>query len=167
MSKTDSIDALLTTSPQWTIAVAESVTCGLVQARIGAIPTISQVFKGGITAYAIDQKVRYLGVDPGHASHVDCVSARVADEMAAGVCCMFSSTIGVATTGYADEVKSPYAFWAICYNDGASLKIIRRGKRVSPAGLDRVGAQHDIAESVFDALIKELKTQRKIASRKK
>ena len=44
-----------------TLAVAESLTCGHLQALVGSVSGASDFFCGGVTAYNIDQKVRHLG----------------------------------------------------------------------------------------------------------
>jgi len=75
---------LMLRPPRLTLAVAESLTCGRVQARIGAIPGASEFFLGGITAYSLEQKVRHLGVDRATAEPVNAVSAEVAEQMARG-----------------------------------------------------------------------------------
>ena len=62
------------------LAVAESITCGRLQARIGAISGASAFFRGGVTAYTLEGKVRLLGVDRAHAAKVGCVSRRVAGQ---------------------------------------------------------------------------------------
>ena len=101
-----------------TIAVAESLTGGHLQATITSVSGASDYFLGGVTAYNIDQKVKLLGVDRQHAAEVNCVSQQVAIQMAAGVRNLFGSDIGLATTGYAEPwpeggVKTPFAFIAI------------------------------------------------------
>ena len=69
-----------------TIAVAESVTCGLLQAAIGTANDARHFYQGGITAYNLAQKYRHLCVEPVHAMKVNCVSQEVAAEMAINVC---------------------------------------------------------------------------------
>ncbi len=54
---------LLLQAPRLSLAVAESLTCGQVQARIGAVSGASDYFLGGVTAYSLDEKVRLLGVN--------------------------------------------------------------------------------------------------------
>jgi PncC family amidohydrolase len=88
-----------------TVGVAESITCGRLAAAIGATSGASAYLRGGITAYVLDAKVSLLGVDRGHAAEVDCVSPRVACEMALGALHCFGADWSVATTGYAE----PYA----------------------------------------------------------
>src|SRR5262245_51087431 len=83
------------------LCVAESITCGNLQAAIGSVSGASTYFEGGITAYSRKQKVSLLGVNDEHARQVDSVSARVAEEMARGVCLKYDVDIGIGTTGYA------------------------------------------------------------------
>ena len=44
------LKSLLLRKPRWSLAVAESLTCGHVQARVGEISGASNFFQGGITA---------------------------------------------------------------------------------------------------------------------
>jgi len=81
MSPARELKRLLLPKPSLTVAVAESLTCGHVQAAIGAVPGASGYFLGGITAYTVAEKVRHLGVDRRHAQAVNGVSQRVAVEM--------------------------------------------------------------------------------------
>jgi PncC family amidohydrolase len=90
-----------------TIASAESLTVGLIQTHLGSCSGSSAYFKGGICAYDIHAKVRYLDVDGQHANEVNCVSARIARQMALGVRGMFGADIGIATTGYAEPGTMP------------------------------------------------------------
>lgn len=84
-----------------TIAVAESLTGGLVAAALTAVPGASQVFRGSVTAYATDLKHRVLGVDAGLLAARGAVDAQVAGQMAAGVRGVLGADWGVATTGVA------------------------------------------------------------------
>ena len=83
------------------IAVAESCTGGLLGARLTAIPGSSDVFVGGVIAYANEVKVKELGV-----SHVDlgrygAVSEPVVRQMALGAQRMFGVPLALAITGVA------------------------------------------------------------------
>jgi nicotinamide-nucleotide amidase len=84
-----------------TIAIAESVTSGFIQAAFSAAPDASGFYQGGITVYNAGQKYRHLLIDPIHTSLCNSVSQRVADEMALNVCLLFSSDWGAGITGYA------------------------------------------------------------------
>src|SRR5436190_21131457 len=87
-----------------TVAVAESVTSGLLQFAFSCIPDAASFFQGGITAYNIAQKFKHLQVEPLHALSVNCVSSKVAKEMALHVCQLYSSDWGIGITGYASPV---------------------------------------------------------------
>ena len=77
---------LMLAAPKRSLAVAESLTCGHLQARIGSESGASGFFAGGVTAYTLEQKVTLLAVDRAVAEAVDCVSDQVARQMAFGVC---------------------------------------------------------------------------------
>ncbi|RME71605.1 MAG: hypothetical protein D6781_03935 [Verrucomicrobia bacterium] len=81
----EALKTLCAGEPRLTVAVAESLTCGQLQAAIGAVSGVSAFFLGGITAYAVEQKVRHLGVDPAEALPCQGVSPAVARQMAGGV----------------------------------------------------------------------------------
>src|ERR1043165_7142361 len=143
--------------PSLTLAVAESLTCGRVQSRIGEISGASQFFLGGVTAYTLDAKVRQLGVDRAAARRVKCVSLSVAEQMARGVCGLFGSDLGVATTGYAeaskaDGVRDPFAWWALVHR-AHGKDVVLRGGRVECPGAKRVDVQVFVADAVVAELI--------------
>jgi len=147
------------TGANLTLAVAESVTCGHLQARIGAISGASNFFLGGITAYTLEQKIRHLGVPRELAAPVDCVSEQVAIAMAQGARRLFGADIALATTGYAEpapaqNIAHPFAWIALAAagGDGGGGKFFAR--RVdSPATLSRVAAQQHITAAACDMLM--------------
>ena len=84
-----------------TVAVAESLTGGLLAAALVQIPGASAVFRGGIVAYATDLKATLLGVPEALLDRYGAVHADVAAAMASGVRGRLDATFGVATTGVA------------------------------------------------------------------
>jgi nicotinamide-nucleotide amidase len=84
-----------------TIAVAESLTGGLVMARLTAIPGCSDAVVGGVVAYEVALKSRILGVDPELLERRGPVDPQVAEQMAIGVRRLTGASIAVATTGEA------------------------------------------------------------------
>jgi nicotinamide-nucleotide amidase len=84
-----------------TVAVAESLTGGLLSAALTEVPGASAVIRGGVVAYATDLKASVLGVSPGLLARVGAVDAEVALAMASGVSAELGSDIGLATTGVA------------------------------------------------------------------
>jgi nicotinamide-nucleotide amidase len=165
MSPAGELKKLILREPRFTLAVAESLTCGHLQAQIGAVPGASEYFLGGITAYTLDQKVRHLGVNRAHARMVDCVSQRVAVEMAQGTCELFGADLGLATTGYAQPnvaagVTVPMAWWALCHRRrGGRMQVV--SEMVTVPGAGRVAVQERVAAVVLRQLVAYLRNFRK------
>lgn len=86
---------------QQTVAVAESLTGGLLGAAITDIAGASAVFRGGVIAYATELKTALLGVPAGLLAERGAVDPDVAAAMADGVRERLGAAVGVATTGVA------------------------------------------------------------------
>src|ERR1700677_1907333 len=84
-----------------TVAVAESLTGGLVAAALTDIPGASASFRGGVVTYATELKASLLGVDPGMLARHGAVHPHVATSMAEGVRSRLGASFGLATTGVA------------------------------------------------------------------
>jgi nicotinamide-nucleotide amidase len=84
-----------------TLAVAESLTGGLVMAALTDVPGVSEVLRGGVVVYATDTKASQLGVDDQLLSDRGAVDPDVALSMARGVRTRWSADFGLATTGVA------------------------------------------------------------------
>jgi len=155
---------LLLRPPRLTLAVAESITCGHLQAGIGAISGASEFFLGGLTAYTIPQKMRHLGVDRMTAETVNAVSAEVAEQMARGACLFFGSDLALATTGYAEPAPAhgahqPVAYWALAHLRPGNTWLIRRGHE-EWLGAQRVPMQQAVADTALAGLVKYLRELR-------
>ncbi len=112
-----------------TIAVAESLTSGHLQVALGSAENASKFFQGGITAYNLGQKARHLKIEPIHAESCNCVSEKVASEMAINAIRLFSTDWSIGITGYAApvpecSVEIPFAYYAICFRE----KLLRINK---------------------------------------
>lgn len=143
---------------QKTIAVAESVTSGHLQAALSQADNAKHFFQGGITVYNLGQKSRHLHIEPIEAEACDCVSQPVTDQMALQVPVLFSSHIGVAITGYATTVPQKnihglFAFYAISFLG----KIIDKDKITAPP-LNALDAQLYFTDAVLEKLLKLEKT---------
>lgn len=141
-----------------TLSVAESVTAGHLQAAFSSATEASKFFQGGITAYNAGQKTKHLNIEPIAAMEDDCVTEKVACEMALQVNKLFISHYGIAITGYATKMPEKglnelYAFFAIAKgNEIVLTKKIRSNKE------DTVEAQVDYTSQVineFKALLNE------------
>jgi nicotinamide-nucleotide amidase len=157
MAAMDDLKDIMLRGPRLTLAVAESLTGGRVQARITSISGASEFFLGGMTAYSLDQKVRHLGVERAGAEAVNSVSAAVAEQMARGACELFNADVAAATTGYAEpapgwNVAAPFAWWGLARRTPLGGYSLKSG-RVDLAGLKRVEAQERMAQATLDALV--------------
>ena len=77
-----------------TVAVAESLTCGLIASTLGATDGASQWFRGGVVAYSSEVKFDVLGVARGPV-----VTRAAAETMAERVAELCSADLGIAVTG--------------------------------------------------------------------
>lgn len=140
------IVALLTASGQ-TVAVAESLTGGLVVAALTSIPGASVVVRGGVVAYATDLKAALLGVPGDLLSQHGPVDPQVAAAMAAGVRARLGATYGLSTTGVAgpgpaDGKPQGTVFIAV---DGPSGPV--------GSGLQLDGGRQEIREQVVRSIL--------------
>lgn len=84
-----------------TLAVAESLTGGLVGATLTAVPGASAAFRGAVVVYATDLKATLAGVPEDLLASEGPVSRQTAEAMATGVARRLSADWGLALTGVA------------------------------------------------------------------
>ena len=117
-----------------TIAVAESLTGGLIQDRITNISGSSAYFLGGAVTYSNKAKSEFLGVRDKSLVKHGAVSAEVAGEMALGVQERFRSDLAISTTGIAGPTgataKKPLGlvYVGVAYHSQVVTKKFQFGK---------------------------------------
>jgi nicotinamide-nucleotide amidase len=95
----------------WTLGVAESLTGGLIGARIASVPGASETFRGTIGAYATEVKRSVLGV-----TAESVVSEECARQMAVGAQRVLGADVGVAVTGVAGPAEQDgVAVGTVCF----------------------------------------------------
>jgi nicotinamide-nucleotide amidase len=122
-----------------TVAVAESLTGGLLVAELIRIPGASHVVRGGVVAYATDLKATLLGVDTHILATRGPVDPDVAVQMASGVRDRLGrerpadwglSTTGVAGPGPQDGHEAGTVFIGLATTDAeSSHRLQLRGDR--------------------------------------
>jgi nicotinamide-nucleotide amidase len=153
----ESIDALKNEllEKKQTLAVAESVTSGVLQAICSAATDASMFFQGGITVYNLGQKAIHLGIEPIYAEQCDCVSGQTAAEMAIGVCGLFKSDWGIGVTGYASPTPESdgklFAYIAIAFKGEVVLN-----EKTEPKGSAFFEVQLEYAFTAIDLLKKAI-----------
>ena len=91
----------LLTARGGTLAVAESLTGGLLAAALTAVPGASAAFRGAVVAYATDLKTALLGVPAELLDRHGAVHPAVAKAMAEGARRRMGAAVAAATTGVA------------------------------------------------------------------
>ncbi|MFI5761554.1 CinA family protein [Streptomyces sp. NPDC051563] len=138
-----------------TVAVAESLTGGMVAAELTAVPGASRSFRGSVTAYATELKHRVLGVDAGLLEAEGAVNPQVAEEMAAGVRRVLGASWGIATTGVAGpdpQDGQPVGTVFIAVAGPAGRKTVRLRLKGS-----REEIRRESARTVLELLASELR----------
>jgi nicotinamide-nucleotide amidase len=113
-----------------TVAVAESLTGGLVGAALSELPGSSAAFRGGVQVYATDLKARLAGVPEQVLAEHGAVSRPTAEALASGVRERLEATYGVGVTGVAgpdeQEGKPPgTVHLAVAGPDGVRSATVR------------------------------------------
>ncbi|MDN3021249.1 CinA family protein [Streptomyces sp. S.PB5] len=142
-----------------TLAVAESLTGGLVAAEITAAPGASKAFRGSVTAYATELKHELLGVDAALLAERGAVDPQVAAQMAAGVRKALGADWGLATTGVAgpeEQDGKPVGTVYVAVDGGSPER--SGGGKVSSLRLngDRAEIRMESVRSVLALLLQEL-----------
>lgn len=129
-----------------TLAVAESLTGGMLGAALTEMPGSSETFRGGVTAYATELKAGLIGVPADLLSRVGAVAPETAEALAAGVRDRLGTTYGLSLTGVAgpqeQEGKAAGTVYAgLAWPGGATSRLLRLpGDRPRVRQLAVVGA---------------------------
>jgi nicotinamide-nucleotide amidase len=132
-----------------TLGVAESVTGGLMAARLCSVPGASEHFRGGVVAYASEVKFSLLGVPEGPV-----VTEAAARAMAEGARRALGADVGLATTGVAgpteeEDVPVGTVFVGLALGEGSEAARLRL-----PGDRERIRGFATI--SAFDLLRRRL-----------
>ncbi len=133
-----------------TVAVAESLTGGLLGAAITTVPGASVVFRGGVIAYATELKTQLLDVPAALLVARGAVDPEVAAAMADGVRKRLGASIGMATTGVAGpdpaDGKPPGT---------VHIAVSAPGRQVTRA-LDLAGTRDDVRRQTVEESLRLL-----------
>jgi len=116
-----------------TLGVAESLTGGLVGARICDVPGASDVFRGSVVSYASDVKFGLLGVPDGPVVTEDAARA-----MALGARRVLGADVGIAATGVAGPDPQ----------EGRKPGTVCLAVAIGAPGSGNGGAEPDVVDSI-------------------
>lgn len=131
-----------------TLALAESMTAGMVAHRLACVPGASDILAGGVVAYTEQTKKALLGVKEETLREFSVVSEAVAKEMAEGAYQRIGCSLAVSCTGYAgpgggtEQDPPGTAYLALC-REGQTTSL-----RVSVPG-DRNLVRARVAQSML------------------
>ncbi|GAB3706630.1 CinA family protein [Halorubrum pallidum] len=153
----------LLTEREETLAVAESLTGGLVGSQVTDVPGASAYFDRGFVTYAYDAKRELLGVSRESLDAEGAVSAAVAEEMAAGARDRAGTTWAVSTTGVAGPgggtaekpVGLVYVGVAHAAPWGTEASFVR-SERFQFDG-DRAAVKRQSADAALDVLVRVIR----------
>jgi nicotinamide-nucleotide amidase len=133
-----------------TVAVAESLTGGLLCAALTDTAGASATVRGGLVVYATDLKAELAGVDGELLRRVGAVHPDVAAQLAAGVRSRLGADVGVGVTGVAgpdpqDGQPVGTVFAALASSAGVQVE------RYEFAG-DRFRIRHDAVQACLRLL---------------
>lgn len=115
-----------------TLAIAESMTGGLVAARVTRVPGSSDAFRGGLVTYTDDAKSRLLGLDREHLARTGAVTRDVARLMASAARERVGADVAVSVTGFAGPDVPPggekgLVFLGVAHAGGVDVHEMRYG----------------------------------------
>ena len=134
-----------------TLGVVESATGGLISHLITNVPGSSDYFKGGITAYSNEAKIKVLGVRESTIKRYGAVSAETAGEMAQGGRKVLGADICLSDTGIAGpggetpEKRAGLFFIGLSHKSGTESR-----KHIFPGGREK--NKQDAASAVLNWL---------------
>ena len=119
-----------------TLGVVESATGGLISHLITNVPGSSDYYRGSVTAYSNEIKIKMTGVSSNTIEQYGAVSSQVVEEMAEGGRRALAADICVADTGIAGPAGATQKkrvglfYLGISHKDGTfSRKHVFRGRR--------------------------------------
>ena len=133
----------------FTLSVAESCTGGGIAAAVTSVPGSSDIFKGGVVAYANEVKRDLLSVSEENLQTYGAVSEAVVRQMVAGVASIMHTTCAVATSGVAgpgggSPDKPVGTVWTAFLVDGTV--------KTSKLTLEDCGREENIKAAILETL---------------
>jgi nicotinamide-nucleotide amidase len=143
-----------------TLALVESVTCGLATHKLGTISNTSDILKGSVIAYDEGIKIKVMNISKALLKKYSAESQEVTDALAKSIYKMMNADLSVAITGLAapggSETKNKPVgtiFISVLFrNKVHRLKSLYRG---SPLSI-KLKACRDLYSFTYDVIVGNL-----------
>lgn len=145
-----------------TVAVAESLTAGLIAAALTETAGTSSTFRGGLVVYATDLKARLAGVPESLLDRYGPVSRPVAAALATGVADRLGADFGLSSTGVAGPTtQGGVAVGTVFVGLSGPASLGRSDPEVLELRLsgDRAGIRHQTVNAALEMLASVLKAE--------
>lgn len=141
-----------------TLATSESLTGGALGACLTSVPGASEVYLGGVVAYATAMKTVLSGVDPALVERYGVISGEVAAALAAGIRDLTGADWALGVSGVAgpspQDGHAPGEVWIGLAGPGVEARGVRRDL----AG-DRAQVRARTVESALGRLLSMLEVR--------
>ena len=153
LSKELEIIRLFCLRKEYKLAVAESVTSGLLQVLFSTMKEAGLFYHGGITTYCCEMKHKHLHIPLASCEPTTGVDKLITEKMARNICGLFNAHVGLAITGFASPIPEQEIYekvaYASIYVNGkllASEKILSKEK-------EQLAVQMDFAEQLIKLFV--------------
>jgi nicotinamide-nucleotide amidase len=152
----DEIVAALLREQKLTLGVAESLTGGLMAARLSTAEGASEYLLGGVVAYAVEAKVAVVGVERDLIEQHGVVSTEVAEALARGSADRFGADVGIGLTGEAGpESASGRPVGTVCFavvvaGVASAEELLLPGQRADVRDRATTAALHKLRRALQD-----------------
>lgn len=138
------------------LAVAESVSSGMLQVLFSTMEEAGLFFCGGITTYSCEMKAKLLDISREKCESCLGVNQEITDIMAKNVCTLMSADLGVALTGFASPIPEERIYERIAFGSICCRGEIIWGGSFNSMKDQQYEAQLDFAEKMIVAFSSSL-----------
>lgn len=137
-----------------TLALAESVTCGMISFKLSNVKGISEVLKGGIVCYTPEVKNKLLGISKKTIEQHTCESMQVTEGLVKHLPQLIQADVYAAVTGLASSNGSesrnkPVGTVFMCVRYKNKIHKIKKRFRGKPSEI-----KHRVCLALYEFILK-------------
>lgn len=136
------------------VAVAESVSAGIIQALLSTMKEAGLFYTGGITTYCCEMKAKLLDIPLQKCKDTNGVDPDITNSMAKNICSLFDAGLGIALTGYASPIPEEDIYEKIAYGSIYFQGNLICSEKFSSDKQEQINVQEDFAKQLIQACSK-------------